>query len=54
MIRKWCEVGADEIAAADSPAVAPTVRILAQNQHRLAALNAVADRLYTRWLAVLA
>jgi GMP synthase-like glutamine amidotransferase len=51
MIRQWCADGAREIAAADSPAVQQPDAILAGMAPKVAALNAVADRLYTRWIA---
>lgn len=54
MIRAWCEVGADEIARADSPAVFPPPRILADTAARLGPMTAVADRLYRRWTQGLA
>ena len=54
MIREWCVVGADEIAAARSPAVQTPEQMLAENPARLPALNRVADQLYGRWLAGLA
>lgn len=54
MIRAWCEGGADEIAHANSPAVFPPERILADAVTRLAPMTAVADRLYSRWIRGLA
>lgn len=54
MIRAWCEGGADEIARADSPAVFPPSRILADTAARLAPMTAVADVLYSRWMSGLA
>jgi GMP synthase-like glutamine amidotransferase len=51
MIREWCAVGAEEIAAADSPAVQTVERILADTPARLAPMTAVAERLYQRWIA---
>ena len=50
MIREWCAIGADEIAAADSPAVQTPAQILAATPTLLAPLQTVAERLYTRWL----
>lgn len=50
MIREWCEVGADEIAASNSPAVQTADRILSLCGHNLPGLNRVADRIYGRWL----
>jgi GMP synthase-like glutamine amidotransferase len=51
MVRQWCQDGAAEIAAADGPAVQPPQAMLAELAPKVAALNAVADRLYTRWIA---
>ncbi|MBM3390772.1 MAG: type 1 glutamine amidotransferase [Betaproteobacteria bacterium] len=51
MIRRWCSDGAAEIAAANGPAVQQPEAILAGMVPKVAALNAVADRLYTRWIA---
>ncbi len=50
MIREWCAIGADEIAAADSPAVQTPEQILAATPALLAPLQTVAERLYARWL----
>jgi GMP synthase-like glutamine amidotransferase len=51
MIRDWCDVGAQEIAAAiDSPAVQAADRMLALNAQYLPALDRAAEGLYTRWL----
>lgn len=51
MIREWCAVGAEEIAAANSPAVQTAEQILAETPANLPAMSAVAERLYSRWLA---
>lgn len=51
MIRTWCEVGAEEIAQAASPAVQSPERILAETPRLLAPMRAVAERLYGRWVA---
>lgn len=50
MIRAWCVVGADEIAASDSPAVQTPAAILAHSTDSLPALNRTAEQLYHRWL----
>lgn len=50
MIRTWSEVGADEIAQADSPAVQTTEQILAATPSLLAPMRAVAERLYGQWV----
>ena len=51
MIEAWCAVGRGEIAAARSPAVQTPEQMAVDIDARLAALNGVADRLYTRWIA---
>lgn len=50
MIRAWCDVGADEIAAADSPAVQAPAAMLAMNAVNLPELNRCAEQLYTHWI----
>ncbi|MBS3916975.1 MAG: type 1 glutamine amidotransferase [Sulfuritalea sp.] len=54
MIRQWCRDGAREIADSHSPAVQLAEAMLTDVGLRVAALNAVADRIYTRWIAGLA
>lgn len=50
MIRSWCRGGAAEIEAAkDSPGVQSPARIEKNLAARVAALHAVADRVYERW-----
>ncbi len=51
MIRQWCLDGAGEIAASDSPAVQTPEAMQADMGRKVAALSAVADRIYTRWIA---
>ena len=51
MIETWCQVGADEIAAASSPAVQLPEQMAVGMDARLANLNGVAARLYTHWIA---
>jgi len=54
MVATWCEEGAAEIAAArGSPAVQAREQMLADLPGRVSRLNAVADRLYSRWIAYL-
>jgi len=51
MIRDWCEVGVDEIAAStSSPAVQPVSAMHAQMANKLPQLHAVARQLYQRWI----
>lgn len=51
MIEEWCLAGADEIAAASSPAVQSQEAILAGIANHLDAMAAVANRLYGHWAA---
>ena len=52
MIRDWCEVGADEIAAStSSPAVQSVSAMQAQMADKLPQLHVVARQLYQRWVA---
>lgn len=50
MIDAWCAVGAEEIAAARSPAVQTPAAMRALNGACLPALNQAADHLYSRWV----
>ncbi len=50
MVRTWCEVGAEEIAASPGPAVQTPDEMGVDLDRRLAGLHAVADRLYARWV----
>ena len=51
MIREWCDVGADEIAAsANSPAVQSAQTMQAQMANKLPQLHAVARQLYQHWV----
>ena len=50
MIRQWCRDGAGEIAAANSPAVQSPEAMQAGMGSKVTALNAVADRIYARWI----
>ncbi len=54
MIRQWCRDGAAEIAASDSPAVQLPEAMQADMGPKVAALNAVAGRIYARWIEGLA
>ena len=50
LVRAWCESGGDEIAASRvSPAVQTPEEMGRDLEARVAQLNAVADRLYSRW-----
>ncbi len=50
MIEAWCVSGAREISRSKSPAVQPIVEIKAGLERHLAALHAVADGAYARWI----
>ncbi len=52
MIRNWCAVGADEIAAAsNSPAVQSAKTMQSQMVDKLPQLHSAARQLYQRWVA---
>lgn len=50
MIRAWCESGKKEIARSPCATVQDTAEIQSQLEPRVAVLNAVAARLYGRWI----
>ena len=50
MVRSWCASGAGEIARSACASVQGAEEIQAHLQARAAALNAVASRLYDRWI----
>ena len=50
LVRAWCDSGAREIAANAGPAVQSVEAIQEDLERRVAGLNAVADRLYGRWI----
>jgi len=54
LIDAWCATGDDEIAESRGPTVQSTAEIRRELGTRLAALSAIADRLYDRWTAALA
>lgn len=51
MIRQWCRDGAGEITASTSPAVQSPEAMQADMGKKVAALHAVADKIYSRWIA---
>lgn len=51
MIQSWCQVGAEEIATAHSPAVQTPDRIQALNAPLLPPLHGAAETLYRHWIA---
>lgn len=54
MIEDWCEAGSSEIAANSGPAVQSVAEIKRETSQKLTGLHAVADGIYTRWIAGLA
>lgn len=54
MINDWCAAGAAEIAASAGPTVQSVAEMKRETAQKLPALHAVADSLYTRWIAGLA
>lgn len=50
MVRQWCRDGAGEIAASNSPAVQSPEAMQEDIERKVTTLNAVADRIYTRWI----
>lgn len=51
MVREWCELGEEEIASAStSPAVQQPAEILENLAERVKALNAAAQKTYTKWI----
>jgi GMP synthase-like glutamine amidotransferase len=49
MIEAWCAVGADEIKAANSPAVQTPEQMAVDMEAKLGVLNGVAAKLYDHW-----
>lgn len=50
LVASWCEHGAAEIAASDSPGVQAPETIRAGLGERTAQLHQVADKIYSRWI----
>jgi GMP synthase-like glutamine amidotransferase len=50
LIASWCDNGAAEIAASDSPAVQSPAAIQADLPSRTAQLHQLADKIYSRWI----
>lgn len=50
LVIDWCSVGAEELASLDEPSVQSLEEIEKDLPERVAALNAVADRLYRQWM----
>jgi GMP synthase-like glutamine amidotransferase len=51
MIRSWCQSGAREIERSACSTVRPVSEIESHLQARVSVLNAVAERLYDRWIS---
>jgi hypothetical protein len=55
MIREWCAIGGDEIAAArSSPGVQQPGTMFEEITGKVAMLNSMAESVYTRWVEGLA
>ena len=50
LVIDWCSVGAEELASFNEPSVQPLEEIEKDLPERVAALNAVAERLYKKWI----
>jgi GMP synthase-like glutamine amidotransferase len=50
LIASWCDSGADEIAASDSPGVQSPESIQSELPVRTAQLHRLADKIYSRWI----
>jgi GMP synthase-like glutamine amidotransferase len=51
LVQSWCDSGGTEIAASTGPGVQSVENILNDIDPHVAALNAVAERIYLRWIA---
>ncbi len=51
LVRDWCSVGAEELASLNEPSVQSMEEIEKDLPERVTALNAVAERLYQKWIA---
>jgi GMP synthase-like glutamine amidotransferase len=54
MVKAWCQAGAEEIAGSSGPAVQSAELMQIDLSSRVATLNRVADRLYSKWISGLA
>lgn len=50
LVAAWCENGAEEIAASNSPAVQQPAAMLADVDARTDQLHTLADKIYSRWI----
>lgn len=53
MVRDWCSVAAEELAALEGPAVQSISEIERDLPRRIEDLNAIAERLYLKWITYL-
>ena len=53
MVRDWCSVAAEELAALEGPAVQSISEIAKDLPRRIEDLNAIAERLYLKWITYL-
>lgn len=53
LVRDWCSVTAEELAAMNEPSVQSLEEIETDLPQRIATLNAVADQLYRKWITYL-
>jgi GMP synthase-like glutamine amidotransferase len=53
LVRDWCSVAAEEIASLNEPSVQSIDEIEKDLPNRIAALNKVAERLYSKWIVYL-
>lgn len=49
LVIDWCSVGAEELASLNEPSVQSIAEIEKDLPERVAALNAVAEKLYRKW-----
>jgi GMP synthase-like glutamine amidotransferase len=54
MVKAWCQTGAEEIAGSSGPSVQSAECMQIELSNRVAALNQVANRLYSKWISGLA
>ena len=53
MVKDWCDVGFEEIMKSNDPTVQSPDEIETNLAERVAKLNSIADRLYTKWITAL-
>lgn len=50
LVIDWCSVGAEELASLNEPSVQSINEMEKNLPERVAALNAIAERLYKKWI----